>query len=135
MTIFGSCRCGTVRYEVAGPFIGAGHCHCSLCRKSHGAAFVTWALLKTDQFRWTAGEAELRRYTSSPGRERCFCGRCGSQLAVADRGRICEVALGTVDGDPGLRPSEHVFMGSRASWYEPDAVLPRHEEWPPGMTG
>ncbi len=36
----GGCLCGRVRYEVAGPLANADHCHCSMCRRQHGAAFA-----------------------------------------------------------------------------------------------
>ena len=133
MAITGSCLCGAVRYEITGPFKAAGHCHCSMCRKSHGAAFATWAHVNPDQFRWTAGMEFVARYESSPGKERCFCKKCGSPLGLSDSGKITEVVLGTVDGDPGVRPGEHIFVGSKAPWYEIVDALPQYEEWPPGM--
>ena len=37
--IHGSCLCGKVRFELAGPPQFINHCHCSMCRKVHGAAF------------------------------------------------------------------------------------------------
>jgi hypothetical protein len=46
-----------------------------------------------------------------------------------------EVAPGTVDGDPGVRPGEHIVVGSRAAWYEIADALPQFEEWPPGVDG
>jgi hypothetical protein len=134
MAITGSCLCGTVRYEIDGSFAMAGHCHCSICRKSHGAAFVTWAILeRPQQFRWTAGTEEVTAYASSPGRERCFCRKCGSSLVATHGGKVTEVVLATVDGDPGVRPREHIFVGSKAPWYEITDGLPQFEEWPPGM--
>lgn len=133
MAIRGSCLCGTVRYEISGSFAGAGHCHCSMCRKSHGAAFATWAFVNPDQFRWTAGGESVAGYKSSPGRERCFCKRCGSPLVATHSGKVTEVVLGTVDGDPGVRPREHIFVGSKAPWYEITDGLPQYREWPPGM--
>lgn len=133
MAIKGSCLCGAVRYEITGSFEMAGHCHCSMCRKSHGAAFVTWAMVNPDQFRWTPGEQFVQGYESSPGRQRCFCKKCGSPLVATHSGKITEVALGTVDGDPGVRPGEHIFVGSKAVWYEIADALPQFEEWPPGM--
>jgi hypothetical protein len=133
MAIRGSCLCGTVSYEITGSFAGAGNCHCPMCRKSHGAAFVTWAFINPDQFRWTSGEEWVEGYQSSPGRERCFCKKCGSPLVARHGGKISEVALGTVDGDPGVRPREHIFVGSKAPWYEITDDLPQYEEWPPSM--
>lgn len=133
MAISGGCLCGSVRYEISGPFKMAGHCHCSMCRKSHGAAFVTWGMVDPDQFHWTSGEEFIEAYESSPGRGRCFCRKCGSPLAATHSGKVTEVVLGTVDGDPGVRPGEHIFVGSKAPWYEITDALPQFEEWPPGV--
>ena len=38
----GVCLCGTVQYEIAGPFQMMMHCHCSMCRKHHGGSFATF---------------------------------------------------------------------------------------------
>lgn len=134
MSITGSCLCGAVRYEVTAPFQFLGNCHCTLCRKAHGAAYATWGILERGSFRWTAGEDQVQAYESSPGNTRCFCRQCGSSLASAHSGVVGEVAMGTVDGDPGARPGEHIFVGSKAPWHEITDTLPQHREWPPGMT-
>lgn len=133
MAIRGGCLCGLVSYEVVGSLKAAGHCHCPMCRKSHGAAFVTWGFVDPDEFRWTSGAESVERYESSPGKERCFCRKCGSALVIADAGKITEVALGTVDGDLDVSPREHVFVGSKASWYEIADALPQFRRLPPGM--
>lgn len=130
MAIKGSCLCGTVRYEITGSLGATGHCHCSMCRKSHGAAFATWASVKPDQFRWASGAEFVEKYKSSPGAERCFCKKCGSALVATHAGKIAELALGTVDGDPGVRSRAHIFVGSKAPWYEITDGLPQFEEWP-----
>lgn len=63
MTMTGSCLCGTERYAITGAFATAGHCHCSMCRKAHGAAFATWGILgDPQQFRWIAGAESVGRY-------------------------------------------------------------------------
>jgi hypothetical protein len=41
--------------------------------------------------------------------------------------------LASVDGDPGVRPTEHIFTGSKAPWHDITDGLPQHREWPPGM--
>jgi hypothetical protein len=129
----GGCLCGRVRYRIAGALARAGHCHCSICRRAHGAAFATWALLAPGQLTWTAGAGELSAYASSPGRQRLFCRHCGAALAAAHDGAIGEVVLASVDGDPGVRPAEHIFVGSRACWDRIDDDLPQHDAWPPGI--
>ena len=131
MELRGSCLCGQVRYEVSGPFKTIGNCHCSMCRKAHGAAFATWGIVDADQFRWTSGGDLIKGYESSPGTTRCFCANCGSHLVGTHAGSVSEVVVGTVDGDPGARPGAHVFTGSKASWYDITDALPQYEEWPP----
>jgi hypothetical protein len=123
--------CKRVTYEISGHFLFAGHCHCSMCRTSNGAAFATWGIINPDQFRWTSGEEWVERYKSSPERERCFCKRCGSALVASHSGEITEVVLGTVDADPGIRPREHIFVDSKAPWFEIADALPQHKDWPP----
>lgn len=128
----GGCLCGDVRYEVTAPLERASHCHCGMCRKQHGAAFGTYASARRDAFRWTTGEERIARFASSPGIERGFCPRCGSTLfwdEIADDRRF-GLALGTVDGDPGVRPALHIFVGAKAPWYEIADDLPRHATSP-----
>lgn len=132
MAIQGSCLCGAVRYEVTGPVTGAGHCHCSMCRKSHGAAFATWGFVDPEHFRWTSGEDQVSAYVSSPGHERCFCRKCGAPLVARQQGEIREVVLASIDGDPGIRPSEHIFVGSKAVWHDITDSLPQWPAFPDG---
>ncbi|HLK39150.1 MAG TPA: GFA family protein [Polyangiaceae bacterium] len=124
--IHGSCLCGAVQYE-ATEVGAAAHCHCSRCRKWHGAAFASVARAPIDALRVLSGAETLGRYASSPGVERCFCKVCGSSLFTLrhDVGRA-HVRLGTVDGDPGVRPSRHAFVGSKAPWFEITDSLPQH---------
>ena len=133
MMLSGSCLCGAVRYQIAGPLKMAGHCHCSICRKAHGAAFATWTMVRTDQFEWLAGEEYLHAYSSSPDRQRLFCGECGTPIAATHNGHIGEVVLASLDDEPGIRPREHIFVGSRACWHEITDALPQFVQWPPGL--
>jgi len=130
--ITGGCLCGGVRYEISGRLARASHCHCSMCRKHHGAAFGSYASVRRAEIRFTPGDALIARFSSSPGIERGFCQRCGSTLfwdAVGDPDRF-GLALGTVDGDPGVRPSLHIFTGSKAPWYEIADDVPQHPTSP-----
>jgi len=133
MSIKGSCLCGTVTFAVTGQFQLAGNCHCSICRRSHGAAYATWGIIEPGQFQWTAGEDSVRHYETSPGRTRCFCQRCGSPLATTHNGAIGEVVMGCVDDAAGMAPTAHIFVGSRAPWHDITDALPQFDEWPPGM--
>ncbi len=128
----GRCLCGTVRYEVDGPFSNAAHCHCSMCRKHHGTPYATWAVAPLAGFRYTAGEAAIGRYASSPGFRRSFCTTCGSVVpdSVESAGLVICPA-GNLEGDLGIEPSLHMFVGSKAPWHEITDDLPRYEEYPP----
>jgi len=128
----GSCLCGGVRYEIDGPLDDARNCHCSMCRKAHGAAFRSRASVKAREFRWTRGEELITWYVSSPGTRRGFCSRCGSPLLsrFPDRPDVYGLPLGCLDADPGVRPAMHLFVGSKAPWFEISDALPRYSEGP-----
>ena len=125
--IRGSCLCRAVRFEVAAPLGRMTHCHCSMCRKAHGAAFATYADVPAAGFRFVAGEEHVAAYRSSAGVRRTFCRRCGSNLQfLADaRPGVIELAIGSLDDDPGKRPEGHIFVGSKAPWFEIADGLPR----------
>jgi hypothetical protein len=130
MSVKGSCLCGGVRYEVDS-FLRVVNCHCSMCRKATGAAFRTRARVLLDAFRWLRGEELVSRYASSPGEERTFCRVCGSTLPTFFRDRPeLGLPLGTLDEDPGVRPSAHVWVDSKAPWWEITDDLPQFAEGP-----
>jgi hypothetical protein len=127
--IRGSCLCGGVRYE-AGPAVGPmGNCHCTKCRKAHGAAFSTTVRVERSGFRWLAGEELLATFESTPGKRRRFCSRCGSHLVAAwdDQDQLI-LRAGCIDGDPGVRPLGHIWTSQAAEWYEIRDDLPQSAE-------
>ena len=128
--IRGSCLCGSVRYEVRGSIGRVNHCHCTMCRKAHGAAFATYGRVNSDDFVLESGENDIGRYQSSPDVTRTFCIKCGStlQFIVTERSQISWLALGTLDDDPGVRPSVNIFVGSKAPWFDITDDLPQFEE-------
>jgi len=131
MVAKGSCLCGGIRYEVDVDGIGAVvNCHCSMCRKATGSAFRTRAAVRADAFRWTSGDELVSRCESSPGETRTFCRKCGATLATFFRDRPGEIGLplGTLDDDPGVRPSAHVYVGSQPPWFTVTDDLPRFPE-------
>jgi hypothetical protein len=142
-TIRGSCLCGGVKFTINGPLLRPLNCHCSFCRKQHGAAFRTRARVSRAHFIWDQGEALVAYYEATPGYRRGFCRVCGSPvlnraephspLAVAHPPTLGEfgIALGTLDDDPGIRPESHIFVGSKAPWFEITDDLPQYPEYPP----
>jgi len=128
----GGCLCGRVRYQVDSLDDDVSHCHCSMCRKAHGAAFGTYAAVKPGGFRWLQGETLVKEYASTPQVTRTFGGHCGTtlQFIVEGETRKIDVALGTLDGDPGIRPRYHIFTDSKAPWFEITDNLPQYKTRP-----
>jgi hypothetical protein len=126
MSLRGSCLCGGIRYEIEGTLGPVVNCHCSMCRKATGAAFRPRAAVASADFHWRAGADLLVRYPSSRGEERTFCRVCGATLVTLFRDRPDQLglALGTLDDDPGVRASAHVFVASKAPWFEIEDDLP-----------
>lgn len=131
MSIQGRCLCGGVRYEIDGPLTEVDNCHCSMCRRFHGAAFATYAKVSADNFRWLTGQDLVTIYENSPGSGWAFCRVCGSSLGVPSHGKLGDIALGALDSDPGVRPTAHIFVGSKAKWFQITDALPQHDERPP----
>lgn len=115
----GSCLCGAVTYEVDTSLEKATHCHCSMCRKAHGAAFATYTTVSKKSFRFTTGEADVAAYRSSPEVVRTFCRRCGSNLQFLRDGRdTLGLALGSLDSALGALPVDEIFTEAQPSWYQ-----------------
>ena len=124
--VAGSCFCGAVRFEVGPPTLFCGHCHCSMCQRSNGAAFVTWVGVPIERFRLLEA-ASLVRHASSDHGTRSFCGRCGSPLfceSTRHPERI-DVTLASMAGPIDRRPEAHLFYDCRAEWLEESDSLPK----------
>ena len=129
----GSCLCGAVRYEITGHLGIFQYCHCSRCRKFTGSAHAANLLVSPEQFRWVEGEARVGRFEHPEARHfaTCFCTVCGSSLPwLGKTGKAVIVPAGTLDDDPGIRPFQNIFWGSRAVWYTDASELPRYEALP-----
>jgi len=126
----GRCLCGAVRYAIEGAIDLMLYCHCEHCRRASGSSFATNVLVPPERFRLTAGEDALGTYESRPGKLRHFCTRCGSPVfnRMADGSGRIPVRAGTLDADPGIRPSRHIWVRSKAQWTRIDDGLPQHSE-------
>lgn len=129
--IRGSCLCGAVRYVIRERPRWAHNCHCRRCRKIRGAAFASNLFVGLEALRYTQGEELLRSY-KLPEAERfthVFCSTCGSSLPFRNEARgVAVVPMGSLDDDPEHPPDAHIFVGSKAPWFEISDSLPRHAE-------
>jgi len=123
----GSCLCGAVQFEVEPPSLFCGHCHCSICRRAHGAGYVTWFAVPTERFRLLAGTERLVRYRSSDHGTRSFCGICGSSLFCESTQRpgVVDIVLANMNRPIDIAPQVHVYFDDRADWVRVADDLPR----------
>lgn len=132
--IAGSCLCGSVKFEITPPFTAFRYCHCSRCQKASGSAHAANAFVPGAQFKWTVGEALIKRYDHAPSQRFAvsFCTQCGSRVPHQVKGRDDYlVPAGLLDQAPANmpRPENGIFWGSRAAWYVEPHAMPCMNEY------
>lgn len=130
----GSCLCGAIAFEVDALGEKMGHCHCTMCRKFHGAAFTTFGEAKAADFRWLKGESCLKGFKAENGTERQFCEHCGASLifkSADSDGKMIEFALGALDTPIDKKPDVHIYTAYKADWYTIADDLPQHRDGRP----
>lgn len=124
----GQCFCGAVRYELSGPYRQATHCHCTICRKTSGAASVAWVTVERDRFRWLEGTP--KSFRSSDHATRSFCGQCGTPLTFSSErfpGEV-DVTIASLDDPEQVPPEDHIWVSSKLGWVEISDRLPQFEK-------
>jgi len=133
-TTSGSCLCGTVSYQFHGPEYVFQYCHCSRCRKFTGSAHATNIIVNPEYFEWLDGEDMVGRFEHPEAKHyaTCFCKRCGSSLPwLSQSGVSVVIPAGTLDEDPGIRPTQNIHWQDRAPWRVAVEDLPQYDELPP----
>jgi hypothetical protein len=126
--LVGACECGAVRYQVADAFLYAANCHCSRCRAATGSAFKAFAGIERRKLEITEGMDTLLVFGEEDLND-TRCGTCGSLLfSVVRNGDYVHIAMGSLVDAPSIRPAEHIFVGSKAPWFEITDDLPQSEE-------
>jgi hypothetical protein len=127
-SLAGGCWCGTVRYRVADAFLYASNCHCSRCRAATGSAFKPFAGIEREKLEVTEGPDELLVVGDDQLND-TRCRACGSLLfSVVRDGAYVHVALGSLVDAPSIRPAKHIFVGSKAPWFDITDDLPQFDE-------
>lgn len=129
----GHCECGRIRYQVDTGIKDFSHCHCSQCRRLHGAAYATFVGVARDDFRYLSGESDISVYASSERNDRVFCSNCGSAILCApkDEPDALYLSMSTVEGNPPRPAAYHAYVGSKAEWHEITDVLEQFDTLPP----
>ena len=126
----GRCGCGAVGYRVADEFRYAANCHCSRCRAATGSAFKAFAGIEREKLELTDGRDALL-VVGEDDLNDTRCGVCGSLLfSVVRDGAYVHLAMGSLVDAPSIRPTEHIYVGSKAPWFEITDDLPQFEELP-----
>jgi hypothetical protein len=127
--LYGRCECRAVRYRVLDEFRYAGNCHCSNCRASTGSAFKPFAGIEREKLEIVEGGDTLLVW-GEENANHTRCGICGSLLySVVREGAYVHVAMGSLEDEPSIRPTDHIFVGSKAPWFEITDDLPQAEEY------
>lgn len=125
--VAGGCFCGGIRFDVTLPTQGSAYCHCSMCRRNHGAGFVAWFRVANDQLKMTEGESKLVRRASSEHGVRSFCSGCGTPLFCQSdhHPESIDVVLASMDTSIDREPQAHIYYTDRADWVKVDDALPK----------
>ena len=121
----GSCLCTAVQFSVTAFSPRAANCHCSMCRKFHGAAFGT--LVEVEGLTWLAGKSSIREYEAPNGTVRSFCGVCGSSLGFRVKGapfEAVELAIAAFDGEIPVTIDAQIYTRYKANWCALEADVP-----------
>ena len=127
----GGCQCGAVRYIARGEPKVIACCHCPSCRKSLAAPVSAWVMFDSPAFQFEKGEP--KRYASSQGVERSFCGECGTALTYTSEmfAGVIDVTVGSLDAPESMAPQMHIWTSTQLPWLRIADGLPTHTEFPP----
>jgi hypothetical protein len=118
--MLGQCYCGAVKFELLPPLKFVAHDHCSICRRIHGAAFVTWTGVPDTQFKLISGADKLTQFQSSAKGKREFCKVCGSHLffrGTSWPGEV-HVAVASLTDASEIKAKAHVYYSDKVNWVE-----------------
>lgn len=129
----GGCLCGGVRYQYDGEIEEISMCHCSMCRKAQGAAYVPVSPVDAARLRFVSGEHLLREYRAIPQKARVFCSHCGSPIYSArdDLPGVRRLRLGTLDTPVSCDKLYHIYVDSKAEWETIGDGHPQFAQMPP----
>jgi len=126
----GRCLCEAVKFQVLDEFRYALNCHCSQCRRATGSAFKPFAGIESAKLTVTDGSGNLLRYGDTNNHD-ARCSICGSYLySLVRDGNYVHINLGALADAPTLTPTAHIYVGSKAPWYDITDSLPQHLELP-----
>lgn len=128
---FGSCLCGTVKFEVIGDFESFYLCHCQYCQKDTGSAHAANLFSQSAKLSWHAGADAVTSFTLPGTRHnKSFCKLCGSALPSTQIPGLLVVPAGCLDTKISILPTAHIFSSSKATWDEKLECAPKFDGFP-----
>jgi hypothetical protein len=113
--IHGGCLCGVVRFVALGEPTNVAWCHCQSCRRHSGAPVSVFVAYRHDAYKVIKGK--ITKFSSSPGRLRGFCAKCGSTLTCeGERSPEVHFHVGAFDDAARFKPTRHIFPEERMPW-------------------
>jgi hypothetical protein len=125
--VTGSCLCGALLFTAQLPTLWVAHCHCTLCQKNAGAAFVTWAGFNEQNVQIDDSNKSLIWYSATENAFRGFCNQCGSTLFFKSERWPGELHIPVVNIQQALDrdPQLHVNWDSHQPWLHLNDDLPK----------
>jgi hypothetical protein len=128
----GRCLCGGVRYEGEAEPIFMRACHCKVCQRFTGSAFVTAIAVPRKSIIITG---TLTTYTQLGGTSglplhRRFCPECGSPVVVHVESSTRMVIMAvTLDDTAFIRPTANIFCDEAQSWVPMSPDMEKHQRY------
>ena len=126
----GNCLCGQIHFEASEIPGMVFNCHCSRCRKAHGAAFATQVICSKSTLRFLSGRERLCEYVVG-NIVRAFCGGCGSRLMNYTVGpEYLSISLPSIKGREDLRPGGECFVLDKLQFVQLDCTIAHYPQLP-----
>ncbi len=112
----GGCFCGRLRYRIDAPPQASVNCHCTMCRRTSAAPFVTWLIVDKNAFHYTRGKPTT--LASSATGTRYFCAECGTPVVCINSAHPewVDVTVGSLDDPNAFPPTKDFYEDTRLSW-------------------
>ncbi len=123
----GNCLCGAIEFTAELPSRWVAHCHCTMCQKAGGSAFITWVGLEENRCVIHDPQLQLQWFNSSNEAKRGFCKTCGSALFFKSSRWPDEihVTLSNFQTPVDKAPQVHAFWDTHVDWVVLNDELPR----------
>jgi hypothetical protein len=114
----GGCQCGKIRYEITEAPQLVYTCHCTDCQRLTSSAFSLGVVVAESGLRLSGIEPRSLQRMADSGRAntRWVCPECATWVCSPPRDGLARVRAGTLDDRSWLRPTRHIWIGSKQPW-------------------